>query len=138
MRYYIDTNVLVHILMREDDSICREVRHLFKEYSNRFYVSSIAVKELIHAYKTGGIRDTYNKSVRDLFDAMDDSGIEIVPMNKHHLQQYAALEIVAGHKDPNDHIIIAQAISDKIPIISSDRMFREYTRQGLDFVNNRR
>ncbi|MCL2728032.1 MAG: hypothetical protein FWD56_06590 [Bacteroidales bacterium] len=59
-------------------------------------------------------------------------------MNKHHLLQYAALETVAGHRDPNDHIIIAQAISDKIPIISSDRMFKQYIKQGLEFVYNRR
>jgi len=124
--------------MRENDGMSREVRHLFKDYSNLFYVSSVSVRELIHTYKTGGIRDTYNKSVQELFDAMEDLGIVIVPMNKHHLLQYATLEIVAGHKDPNDHIIIAQAISDKIPIISSDRMFKEYTRQGLEFIYNRR
>ena len=41
-------------------------------------------------------------------------------------------------KDPNDHIIIAQSMSDKIPIISSDRMFKEYIGQGLEFVYNRR
>ena len=115
-----------------------DVQRITEEYSNRFYVSSIAVKELIHVYKTGHIVNRVNKSVQFLFDAMDRIGIEIVPTNKHHLLQYAALETVAGHKDPNDHIIIAQAISDKIPIISSDRMFKHYIGQGLDFVYNRR
>ena len=115
-----------------------EVLRIIDDYSNRLYVSSVAVKELIHACKTGNIQDAYAKSLNELFDDMDELGIEIVLMNKYHLQQYAALETVAGHKDPNDHIIIAQAISDKIPIISSDRMFKEYTRQGLDFVYNRR
>jgi len=59
-------------------------------------------------------------------------------MNKHHLLQYAELAIASGHKDPNDHIIIAQAISDKIPIISSDQKFKEYVNQGLEFIFNRR
>ena len=115
-----------------------DIQRIIKDYSNRFYVSSVAVKELIHTYKTGGIRDVYSKSVKELFDTMEESGIEIVSMNKHHLLQYAALETVAGHRDPNDHIIIAQAISDKIPIISSDRMFKQYIKQGLEFVYNRR
>ncbi|MCL2739496.1 MAG: type II toxin-antitoxin system VapC family toxin [Bacteroidales bacterium] len=138
MRFYLDTNVLIYVLMQEDDSISREVQRILDDYSNRFYVSSVVVRELIHAYKNGGIKDNDIKSVNDLFDAMDKSEIEIVPMNKHHLLQYAALDVVSGHKDPNDHIIIAQAISDKILIISSDRMFKEYVGQGLEFVFNRR
>ncbi|OAV63386.1 hypothetical protein Barb6_03775 [Bacteroidales bacterium Barb6] len=38
----------------------------------------------------------------------------------------------------NDHAIIAQAISDKIPLISSDTKFQYYTGQGLDFIFNKR
>jgi len=131
--------VLIYALlktMRHELSL--EVRRILDDYSNSFLVSSAAVRELIHAYKTGGIRDAYSKSVKDLFDAMEELGIDIVPMNKHHLLQYAALNVASGHKDPNDHIIIAQAISDNIPIISSDRMFKEYVGQGLEFVYNRR
>ena len=138
MRYYLDTNVLIFILTQDDDNISRDVRYILKDYSNRFYVSSVVVRELIHAYKTGDIKDSDIKSVKALFDAMEKSDIEIVPMNKYHLLQYAALETASGHKDPNDHIIIAQAISDKIPIISSDRKFKEYVWQGLEFVFNRR
>jgi len=115
-----------------------EVQRILDDYSNRFYVSSVVVRELIHTYKAGNIKDKDIKSVNDLFDAMDRLDIEIVPTNRHHLLQYAALDVASGHKDPNDHIIIAQAISDKIPIISSDRMFKEYVGQGLEFVYNRR
>ena len=138
MRYYLDTNILIFVLMQDEESISRDVQHILKDYSNRIYVSSVAVQELIQAYKMGSIVDKDYKSVQAILEALEDSGIEIVPMNKHHLFQYAALEPVTGHKDPNDHIIIAQAISDKIPIISSDRKFKEYVRQGLGFVFNRR
>ena len=139
MRYYLDTNVLIFVLLsKRHNELSRDVWHILKDYSCRFYVSSVVVQELIHAFKTGDIVDRDLKSVGELFDAMEKSNIEIVPMNKHHLMRYASLEAVAGHKDPNDHIIIAQAISDKIPIISSDRKFKEYMGQGLEFVYNRR
>ena len=39
---------------------------------------------------------------------------------------------------PFDHMIIAQSISDKIPIISSDSKFPFYENQGLQFVFNKR
>ena len=139
VRYYLDTNILIFVLLKKmHNELSSEVRQIIKDYSNRFYVSSVAVREFIHAYKVGGIQDARLESVKDFFETMERLGIEIVPMNKHHLLQYAALETVTGHKDPNDHIIIAQAISDKIPIISSDRMFKQYTMQGLEFVYNRR
>ena len=138
MRYYLDTNVLIFILTRDYDSISHNVEHILDDYSNRFYASSVVVRELIHLYKTGDIEHKDLKSVKSLFDAMDKSGIEIVPMNKYHLLQYADLEVISGHKDPNDHIIISQAISDKIPIISSDNKFKEYVAQGLEFVLNKR
>ena len=50
MRYYLDTNVLIYVLMRDNDSISRDIENIFDDYSNRFYVSSVAVRELIHAY----------------------------------------------------------------------------------------
>jgi PIN domain nuclease of toxin-antitoxin system len=124
--------------MQDGNNISREVKHIIDDYSNRFYISSVVMRELIHAYKTGDIKDSEIKSVQILFGAIEDSGIEIVPMNKYHLMQYALLDTATGHKDPNDHIIISQAISDKIPIISSDRKFREYVGQGLGFVYNNR
>ena len=138
MRYYLDTNVLIFVLMQDDDNISRDVQHILDDYSNLFYVSSVVVQELIHAYKTRDIIDKDYKSEMALLDAIDDLGIEIIPMNKYHLLKYAALKTVAGHKDPNDHIIIAQAISDKIPIISSDRKFKEYVDHGLGLVFNKR
>jgi len=49
-----------------------------------------------------------------------------------------SLEAIEVHKDPNDHIVIAQAISDRNPVISSDCMFKEYKGQGLSFVFNKR
>jgi PIN domain nuclease of toxin-antitoxin system len=124
--------------MRDYDCISRDVESLLDDYSNRFYVSSVAVRELIHAYKTKGIKVSNLKSVKAIFGTMENLGIEIVPMNRYHLMKYAELETVAGHKDPNDHIIISQSIADKIPVISSDRKFKEYTGQGLQFVYNRR
>ena len=39
---------------------------------------------------------------------------------------------------PNDRLIIAQAISDKIALVSSDRKFYMYEKYGLEFVFNRR
>lgn len=63
---------------------------------------------------------------------------KILPYFKQHNQTLAKLEIVARHKDPFDHAIIAQAISEKLILVSSDKKFKEYTEQNLNFVFNKR
>ena len=50
----------------------------------------------------------------------------------------AALQIneAQEHKDPFDHIIIAQAISHKMMLVSSDTKFPFYRKQGLRLIEN--
>jgi PIN domain nuclease of toxin-antitoxin system len=46
----------------------------------------------------------------------------------------ADLTIKPEHKNTNDHQIISQAITEKIPLISSDEDFVFYENQGLNFI----
>src|SRR5690554_2302768 len=79
-----------------------------------------------------------HKSEKDLVGAIEENNIRVIYSNEYHLKAYTDLQIAEGHKDINDHAIIAQAISDRIPLISSDHEFKNYTDQGLDFILNRR
>jgi len=45
--------------------------------------------------------------------------------------------LMEGHNDPSDRLIIAQALTEKIPVISSDAKFPKYRKMGLDLVVNR-
>lgn len=138
MRYYLDTNMLVFILLYTDE-IHKDVFEIIDDYSNTFYVSSIVVKEIIHLHKRGIIKESRFKTATDVLTAMKNTGIEIKLLNENHLFQYANMDIeVEKHNDPNDHAIIAQAISDKIPLISSDHKFKYYIPQGLELVFNKR
>jgi len=140
MRYYLDTNILAFILFdkRLDDNCDRNVRSIVSDYENIFYISSVAMRELVRLYNDGELKSIKYKSIDDIFSLLDEYNIEIKPFTKQHVITYGQLSIVAEHKDPNDHMIIAQSISDKIPIISSDRKFKLYENQGLQFVFNKR
>jgi PIN domain nuclease of toxin-antitoxin system len=138
MRYYLDTNTLIFILLDQKDELSRDVIAILDDYSNSFYVSSVALRELILLYKTGKIKKSKYKSFRGIFDAIDELNYEVISFTRQHVAAYAELSPAEKHKDPNDHMIIAQAISDKIPLISSDRLFENYRVQGLDFIYNKR
>ena len=134
MRYYLDTNILFFILTNVKE-LSNEVKKIIFDYSNILYTSTTCVMELIHLVHRG---DIVLRKGTDLLSMLRSYEIEIVPVDKRHLHTMENLTPIYGHNDPNDHIIIAQAISDKITLISSDTKFKLYQEQGLKFVFNRR
>jgi PIN domain nuclease of toxin-antitoxin system len=140
MRYYLDTNTVIFILFdkQEGDNIERGVLSLLKDYENTFYISSIVMRELIKLYNDGELKSKQYKSYKDLFTLIDGLDYEVKPFTKQHVMTYAEFTPAENHKDPNDHMIIAQSISDQIPLISSDQKFKLYQKQGLQLVFNKR
>jgi len=136
-RYYLDTNILVYTLSNKDE-IDSHVVNILTDSSNLIYVSSVAIKELILLFRIGKFRSRIYKSEEDILADIERLSIQIVFFNQHHFSTYTSMQIADGHKDMNDHAIIAQAISDKISVISSDTKFKDYMPQGLQFVYNRR
>jgi PIN domain nuclease of toxin-antitoxin system len=139
MRYYLDTNVLIFILFSEKDSIHCDIKAILEDYANTLLVSSTAVQEMVLLFRIGKLnyKNSY-KNTNDLIEKIAELNIETVHFSKENNSAYCDLQIAENHKDMNDHLIIAQAISDKVPVISSDNKFKEYTKQGLNFVFNKR
>jgi PIN domain nuclease of toxin-antitoxin system len=126
------------VLSNNRDEFCAQTLAILEDYSNIFYLSTIVLQELILLHKEGKLEHLKYKTYKDLFANIEDLNYEIVSVTKKHLYAYAELEPVTNHKDPNDHLIIAQSISDKIPVISSDRKFKLYEKQGLQFAFHKR
>ena len=139
MRYYLDTNVLVFILHNDFDNIHCDVQAILEDYANGLLVSSVVIQELVLLFRIGKLHYKYTyRNENDLIKKIEELNIQTVYFSKENNSTYCDLQIAENHKDMNDHLIISQAISDKIPLISSDSKFRAYTGQGLHFIYNRR
>jgi PIN domain nuclease of toxin-antitoxin system len=135
----IDTNILVFYASGDFGSLSKDVLSLLDGWENVIYVSSESVKEAIHLFQNNRISPERWKTAEDIFHYIeDDLGYIIKYVKKEHLRTLAKLDPVAGHNDPSDRLIIAQAITERIPLISSDRKFEHYRKQNLDFVFNPR
>jgi PIN domain nuclease of toxin-antitoxin system len=88
-------------------------------------------------FQTQKIKTKRWKSYHDIFTSIDEWNITIKYVTKEHLLTFAALDRVERHNDPNDRLIIAQAITEKLPLISSGRKFEHYRKQKLDFIYNK-
>jgi len=52
------------------------------------------------------------------------------------LLTFANIIPAENHGDPFDRMIIAQAIAERMPLISSDTKFYHYRKQKLEFIFN--
>jgi len=137
MRYLIDTNIL-YFYITDIDELTAEVKDIFHDPANLIYIPLKCVEELIYLEQSERIRLKKCKSADDIIGIIDSMNIEIKYPKREHVLTLARLPIFPDHKDPADRVIIAQAITEKIPLISSDRKFHYYIKYGLDFVFNKR
>ena len=140
MRYMIDTNIFVY-MTQDISSLEHDIRELLSDYSNTLHMSAEFVKELIVAYNNKGLLTKKWKSAEEMVTAIEDEYyIKILPVSKEQMKTYSKLSInhIDNHKDPSDHVIISHAITNKLPLISSDQRFPYYTEQGLDLIFNKR
>lgn len=141
MKYYLDTNILAFLLLEQEDELSGYVMSCVSDYSNTLFTSIVCIQELIHLCQigklsTGKKKDSPNPT--NIVNWIEDMGIGIVSVNLQHLQKLSELPLFNDHRDPNDRLIIAQAIVDHAPLISSDHKFKMYERHCLDFVFNKR
>jgi PIN domain nuclease of toxin-antitoxin system len=88
-------------------------------------------------FNNNKIRSKKWKTAEDiLHTVVDDLDIKILPLREDVAFTYSRLVLndALNHYDPSDHIIISQAITEKIPLISSDLKFPFYREQGLDLI----
>ena len=122
----------------DPDLLSRDVRAIVEDYDSVLYLSVESMKELVVAYRSKGLCSKFWKSEKEMIHFIRNIHLVLLPVKPEHIQTYASMQIneAQGHYDPSDHVIIAQAITEGIPLISSDRRFEFYRQQGLDLVFN--
>lgn len=140
MRYLIDTNIIVYIIS-DPDSLDNDVKAIISDPDNTLYTSAESAKELVIAYRNKGLLTKRWGKAEDMLNSIEDEyGIYIRPINREHIHTYARLSLNTrqDHRDPSDHVIISHAITEHMPLISSDTRFGYCRAQGLDFIYNKR
>ena len=140
MRYLLDTNIFVYSIA-DRDSLCNDVLSILEDYDNTFYMSSESIKELIVAFRNKKLLTKVWKTPYEMVRAItEDFYVTVLPVDNEVMKTYSELEInhAESHNDPSDHVIISHAITNKMPLISSDRKFEFYKKQGLDLVFNQK
>jgi PIN domain nuclease of toxin-antitoxin system len=118
------------------ENLDKNVASILDDYENLIYVSSEVVKEAMHLIRYGKIDVKQWKTPNDVWKSIEEWGFTVDYVKKEHVKALGNLVAAKDHKDPADHIIIAQAITNRMSLISSDQQFRHYKKQGLSLVFN--
>lgn len=138
MRYLLDTNIFVY-LATDPELLNKDVQTIIQDADNVLCMSMESVKELVVAYRRKGLWAKRWKTPEDIINSViNEYYINVLPLHEEHMRTFARLTIneAQGHFDPSDHLIISHAITERMPLISSDHLFAFYRKQGLDLIFN--
>jgi PIN domain nuclease of toxin-antitoxin system len=140
MRYLLDTNIFV-FWATEIESLSKDVMASLNEPDALLYMSTASVMELVVGYNHKSFDTRRWKSAEEMVRSIRaEFYIDILPFREEHLVTFARLRVnqAQGHNDPFDHMIISHAITEGMVLVSSDRRFPYYRRQGLNLLFNKR
>jgi len=138
MRLLLDTNIYVY-MVSDTDALTRDVRAVLEDAENLKYLSIVSLQELIIAFRSKRLLSNIWKNESEMVEfVLHDPSVSIDNIDEHVIRSLAELEIneAQAHKDPYDHIIIAQAVSHRMTLVSADTKFPFYRRQGLMLIEN--
>ena len=136
MRYLIDSNIII-MYISDPGLLSKRVKSIIGDYNNQIYISSRCVEELIALQQSEKINIKPWKSADDIINfILEELQYDIKYVGKEHLKTLARMPLLYGHKDPVDRMIIAQAMTEGIPLVSSDTEFPRYVKHGLHLVYN--
>lgn len=138
MRLLLDTHIFVWYA-KERENLSSNVIALLEDYDNQLYVTSETLKELVTLWRTKPhIRRWWKDPIYMIRSVEDIYHVQILYLHKEHYECCARLILneEQSHNDPSDHLIIATALCNGMPLISADTKFPFYRSQGLELIGN--
>ena len=119
MRLLLDTAVLV-FAVESPERLSKRAATALRNTANVLELSSVSLAEIAIKAALGKLR----LSAAIVRQAIQDLDIRILPYSADHA--YHLFDLPRLHGDPFDRQIIAQALSEEIPIVTSDEKFSLY------------
>ncbi len=121
MQILLDTHILIWFA-KGIDKLSPKAKTTIENLSNQRFVSIVSLWEIV-------IKSSLNKielkqSFKEIYYFLTNNDIELLPVSVAHLDILLTLPVY--HKDPFDRLLIAQAITENLTLISADQHFNGY------------
>jgi len=119
MNILIDTHIFLYLANGDLDKLHKKHLKILEDIHNKIYLSTLSIAEI-------SIKTSINKLKfeGDILWVLEDMSIEVLEFDA----KSAVLlrDLPFHHKDPFDRMIIAQAITNKLKILTYDEKFKFY------------
>jgi PIN domain nuclease of toxin-antitoxin system len=121
MDLLLDTHVFLWYV-DGNDQLPEKIVKIISDQSNRCFVSIASIWEI--AIKLSIDKLEINGGFKTIENFLDDNDFEILPIDLEATKTLLKLDFF--HRDPFDRMIIAQAATSDLKVISKDKYFRSY------------
>jgi PIN domain nuclease of toxin-antitoxin system len=125
MRFLLDTVTFIRAV-EAPERLSRHANSLFADNELILELSTISLTEVAIKNAIGKL----NMSAKDVKTAIQDLRLRVLPYTLEHTSCLFGLPL--HHRDPFDRQIIAQALAENIPVVTSDPKFSLY--KGLSVI----
>ena len=125
MRLLLDTATLIYAV-EAPEQLSKRASAALRNPGNVLELSAVSITEIAIKASLGKLKITAAIARQ----AVQDLDIRILPYTAEHA--FRLFELPLGHSDPFDRQIIAQALSEKISVVTPDEKFRLYS--GLKII----
>lgn len=120
-RYLLDTHIILW-LADDTEKLSKNIINILSNGDNVIYFSPINLWEI--AIKNRQSRQDFQVNTQRLYRLLLANDFTELPLNSRHVEQVEHLPL--HHKDPFDRMLIAQAISENLCLISQDNVMPSY------------
>jgi PIN domain nuclease of toxin-antitoxin system len=122
MKVLVDTHTFLWALLH-DHRLTSKAKQILRSDEHELIFSLVSLWEIAIKIKTGKL-NTIGSSVAYIRDEMNAYGMQLLPIRYEHILQLESLP--HHHSDPFDRLLIAQAITESLPILTGDKAFKDY------------
>jgi PIN domain nuclease of toxin-antitoxin system len=127
MKLLLDTHALLWFILK-DSRLSASADSLIADPANEVYVSPASYWEIAIKINLG--KYSLQRPYQSFFeDAIAQNDLTVLAIEIKHTANLTNMAL--HHRDPFDHMLIAQALVEQIPIISNDAKFDSYCIQRI-------
>ena len=120
MKILLDTHILLWWL-NDDEKLSENARQFIRNPDNVIYVSHVSLWEIQIKTMTGKL----NADLGAIIQQLSENDFQQFPLHTNHI--LALAKLAPNHQDPFDRMLISQAISEPLHLITHDKNISLYS-----------
>lgn len=132
MRYLLDTHIILWELIG-DKRLSKEARNIIEDSKNEIFYSTASAWEIEIKHLS---KDNFKLSADQFVFLCDQNGIVNLQIKNANVSKLKDIKKINNteHNDPFDKILLAQAMSENMILITHDKKFEAYSNPNIMLV----